>query len=71
MASRSSTWYDMNGRSATTSGCVEPRAEARVSISISSIVTGTVDGCPSTVMAAESPTSTSSTPASLATLPDG
>ena len=41
-------------------------ATARVSISISSTVTGVVESWPSTVIAAESPTSTMSTPAASA-----
>ena len=49
--------------SATTNACSTTRVTARVSISISSSVTGMVDSCPSTVIAAESPTSTMSTPA--------
>jgi hypothetical protein len=57
--------------SPTISGVSSPRRTARASIRSSSVVTGTVDGCPSTVMAPESPTSTTSTPASSATWADG
>ena len=57
--------------SAITSGRLAPRTTARVSISSSSIVTGTVDSLPSTTIPAESPTSTSSTPASSAIRPLG
>ncbi len=39
-ASSSLTWYDMNGRSATTSGRRQARVTAAVSMSISSIVAG-------------------------------
>ena len=70
-ASSSLTWYDMNGRSATTSARRQARVTAAVSISISSIVAGTVEVWPSTTIAAESPTSTRSTPARSAMRPDG
>jgi hypothetical protein len=48
-----------------TSARSQPRATAAVSMASSSIVAPTVEigSCPSTVFAAESPTSTSSTPA--------
>ncbi len=62
----SETWKEPNGMSATTSGRCAPRVTARASTIISSIVAGTVDEWPSTVIAAESPTSTMSTPASSA-----
>src|SRR5690242_7030886 len=52
--------------SATTNARDVPRTTARVKTSISSIVTGTVDAPPSTVVPAESPTSTTSTPAASA-----
>ena len=57
--------------SAITSGRRAPRVTARVRISISSIVTGTVESWPSTTIAAESPTSTMSTPAASASRPLG
>ena len=57
--------------SATTSGRRAPRVTARVSTSISSIVAGTVESWPSTVIAAESPTRIRSTPAASASRPDG
>jgi hypothetical protein len=53
------------------SGVFKPRRTAWASMSSSSVVTGTVEGCPSTVIAPESPTSTTSTPASSATCADG
>ena len=59
-ASSSETWNEPNGMSAMTSGLDAPRVTARVRISISSIVAGTVESWPSTVIAAESPTSTRS-----------
>ena len=70
-ASSSDTWYEPNGRSPMTSGRRAPRAHARASISISSIVAGTVESRPSTVIAAESPTRTMSIPASSASRPVG
>ena len=70
-ASSSLTWYDMNGRSAITRARRQARDTAAVSMSISSIVAGTVELWPSTVMAPESPTSTRSTPARSAMRPDG
>ena len=70
-AASSETWKEPNGMSATTSGRRAPRVVARVSISISSIVAGTVESWPRTVIAAESPTRISSTPASSASRPDG
>jgi hypothetical protein len=70
-ASASETWKDPNGMSAITSGRRAPRVTARVRTSISSIVAGTVESWPNTVIAAESPTSTRSTPASSARRPDG
>ena len=57
--------------SAITSGRLAPRVTARVRMSISSIVAGTVESWPSTVIAAESPTSTRSAPAWSASLPPG
>ena len=57
--------------SATTSGRSAPRAAARVSMSISSIVAGTVESLPRTVIAAESPTRTTSIPAASAMRPLG
>jgi hypothetical protein len=63
--------YDPNGRSPIMSGVSRPRRTAWASMSSSSVVTGTVDGWPSTVMAPESPTRTTSTPASSATWADG
>jgi hypothetical protein len=53
----------MNGRSPITRAFSTPRLTAAVSIVISSMVAGTVDSWPSTTLAAESPTSTRSTPA--------
>ena len=53
--------------SPTSSGVVRPRRAAPASMSISSTATGTVLGYPSTVIAPESPTSTTSTPAASAT----
>ena len=70
-ADSSEAWKEPNGMSAITSGRFAPRTTARVSISSSSIVTGTVDSFPSTTIPAESPTSTSSTPASSAMRPLG
>ena len=70
-ASASETWNDPKGMSATTSGRCDPRVTARVSTIISSIDAGTVESCPSTVIAAESPTRIRSTPASSARRPDG
>ena len=70
-AASSETWNEPKGMSAMTSGRLAPRVTARVSSSISSIVAGTVESWPSTTMAAESPTSTSSTPASSAIRPLG
>ena len=65
-ACSSDTSYEPNGRSATSSGVLSPRRTAAVSMSISSTVTGTVLSYPRTVIAAESPTSTMSTPAASA-----
>ena len=70
-ASSSETWNDPNGMSATTSGRRAPRLVARVSTIISSIVAGTVESWPSTVIAAESPTRITSAPAASASRPDG
>ena len=70
-ASVSETWNEPNGMSAITSGRRAPRVTARVSTIISSIVAGTVESCPRTVIAAESPTRTRSAPASSASRPDG
>ena len=70
-ASSSETWNVPNGMSAITSGRRAPRVTARVSMSISSIVAGTVESCPSMVIAAESPTRTRSAPASSASRPPG
>ena len=50
--------------SATSRARRTPRRTARVWCSISSMVTGSVFSCPSTTMPSESPTSTTSTPAS-------
>ena len=61
----------MKGRSAITSAGGRHGRTAAVSMSISSIVAGTVELWPSTVMAPESPTSTRSTPARSAMRPDG
>ena len=69
-ASSSLTWYDMNGRSAITRARRHARVTAAVSISISSSVIGTVEEWPSTTIAAESPTSTRSTPARSTIRPD-
>ncbi len=71
IASSSETWNDPKGMSAMTSGRLAPRVTARVRISISSIVAGTVDSWPSTVIAAESPTRTRSAPAWSASRPPG
>ncbi len=57
--------------SATTSGRRAPRVTARASTIISSIVAGTVEEWPRTVIAAESPTRTMSMPASSARRPLG
>ena len=57
--------------SATTSGRRAPRFTARVSTIISSIVAGTVESWPRTVIAAESPTRITSAPAASASRPDG
>ena len=54
-----------------TSGLRAPRVTARVSTIISFIVAGTVESWPSTVIAAESPTRTTSTPAASATVAEG
>ncbi len=70
-ASSSETWKEPNGMSATTSGRRAPRVTARVSTSISSIVAGTVESWPSTTIAAESPTRTTSIPAPSAKRPPG
>jgi hypothetical protein len=70
-ASSSETWNDPNGMSATTSGRTAPRVTARVRTSISSTVAGTVESCPSTTIAAESPTRMMSTPAASARRPPG
>ncbi len=61
----------MNGMSATTNGRRAPRVVARVRTIMSSIVAGTVESSPSTVIAAESPTRIRSTPAWSAITPDG
>ena len=61
------SWYEPNGRSATTIDVEAPRAVARVWCSISSTVTGTVESRPSTTMPRLSPTSSSGMPASSAT----
>ena len=71
VASSSDTWNEPKGMSAMTSGRFAPRVTARVSTSISSIVAGTVDSCPSTVIAAESPTRIRSVPAWSASRPPG
>ncbi len=70
-AASSETWKEPNGMSATTSGRRAPRLTARVSTIISSIVAGTVESWPSTVIAAESPTRITSAPAASASRPDG
>ena len=57
---------DPNGRSPITSGRRAARVTARVRKIISSRVTGSVESWPSMTIAAVSPTSTSSTPASSA-----
>ena len=71
IAAESETWNEPNGMSAITSGRRAPRVTARVSMSISSMEAGTVESWPSIVMAAESPTSTRSAPASSASRPPG
>ena len=70
-ASSSETWNEPNGMSATTRARATPRVTAPVSMSISSTVTGTVESWPRTVIAAESPTRTTSTPAASASRPLG
>ena len=67
MASSFEASYEPNGMSPIISGVLSPRRTAWASMSSSSSVTGTVEGYPSTVIAPESPTSTTSTPASSAT----
>jgi hypothetical protein len=67
----SETWKEPNGMSATTSGRRAPRLTARVSTIISSIVAGTVESWPRTVIAAESPTRITSAPAASARRPEG
>jgi hypothetical protein len=57
--------------SPTSSGAFTARRTAAVRVTISSIPTGVVASCPSTTIAAVSPTRTMSTPASSATWPDG
>jgi hypothetical protein len=54
----------MNGMSPTSSARCAPRATARAWCSISSMVTDSVLGWPSTTMASESPTRMASMPAS-------
>jgi hypothetical protein len=71
VASSSDTWNVPKGMSATTSGRFAPRVTARVRISISSIVAGTVESWPSIVIAAESPTRMRSAPARSASRPPG
>ena len=71
IASSSDTWKEPKGMSATTSGRRAPRLTARVSTIISSIVAGTVESWPSTVIAAESPTRMMSAPAASASRPEG
>ena len=66
-AASSETWYEPNGMSPITIGRRAARVTVRVRKSISSIVTGTVvPSCPSTTIAAVSPTRTISMPASSA-----
>ncbi len=67
----SETWKEPKGMSAMTRGRRAPRVTARVRISISSTVAGTVESWPRTVIAAESPTRISSTPAPSASRPLG
>jgi hypothetical protein len=70
-ASSSDTWNEPKGMSAITRARCAARVTARVSISISSMVAGTVEEWPRTVIAAESPTRTMSMPASSASRPLG
>jgi hypothetical protein len=63
--------YEPKGRSPTSIGVSSPRRTAAVSMIISSSETGVVEGWPSTVIAAVSPTSTTSTPASSTTSAEG
>ncbi len=65
-ACSSETSYDPNGRSPISSGVRRPRRAARVRTSMSFSSTGVVALKPSTVVAAESPTRTRSTPADSA-----
>ena len=60
------TWYEPKGRSPTSSARVAPRLASRVWYTASSRVTGSVFGTPWTTMPIESPTRTTSTPASSA-----
>ena len=57
--------------SPTSIGASRPRRTAAVSMIISSSETGVVDGWPSTVIAAVSPTRTTSTPASSTICAEG
>ena len=57
-------WYEPNGRSATTNVLVTDRATARARGMSSSTVTGRDVSLPNTLLDAESPTSTTSMPAS-------
>jgi len=57
--------------SPTISGVRSPRRTAAASMIISSMPTGTVLSYPSTQLAAESPTSTTSTPTSSTTWAEG
>jgi hypothetical protein len=60
------TWYEPKGRSPTRSARVAPRLASRVWYTASSRVTGSVFATPWTTMPIESPTRTTSTPASSA-----
>ena len=55
-------WKEPKGMSATSSARSTPRRTARTWWSISSMVTARVSGWPSTTMASESPTRTTSAP---------
>src|SRR5918996_163240 len=57
------SWYEPNGRSPMTRARLVDRTTARASGMSSSTVTGTVSACAKTLLAAESPTSSTGTPA--------
>ena len=63
-ASAAHVWYERNGMSATRNARLRPRAAASVCRTMSSIVTFSVSGWPSTTIPSESPTRITSTPAS-------